>query len=441
MNVPSDAAIHAGPDDLVDLDLKARAKSVLQHPRRQLGGVEPSRDLVRGCDGREQNCYGRNRVRPDDVARELVVRAVGDHELYLVLRPDELEVPQCELRVHPGAGTLDVHDEPHMPSVPLALECRVEGLNWDLAVRLDGMYEVWRQSFDRLRHRPPLEEWLPPPPPPPRGGRAPAAAIAAASATLGLGLSRRVGKRVLQPRLAEPLNPEPARVACPARLRPAKVARPRELERHAETGARVHNVRLRHPDEGRVDVDRPTFDATLRAETGDLAKRFVELRAAVRIARVIDRVGRDVDLVRVDRLRVRQGEAEQDRVPSRDVRRGDAMPDLLHRPLLGDRRLPVGEGGTANLRQVDVEDLVNLDAEVFRNPFGGFDLFAVPLPVVDRERAYLASLREGDGKACARVEATGEEDHGARHVPGLQHGDGLKGERHARISSNTQSSH
>src|SRR3972149_3546498 len=160
MNVPSDAAIHAGPDDLVDLDLKARAKSVLQHPRRQLGGVEPSRDLVRGCDGREQNCYGRNRVRPDDVARELVVRAVGDHELYLVLRPDELEVPQCELRVHPGAGTLDVHDEPHMPSVPLALECRVEGLNWDLAVRLDGMYEVWRQSFDRLRHRPPLEEWL-----------------------------------------------------------------------------------------------------------------------------------------------------------------------------------------------------------------------------------------------------------------------------------------
>src|SRR3990170_329365 len=106
-----------------------------------------------------------------------------------------------------------------------------------------------------------------------------------------------VRKGIVQPRLAEPLEAKLARIAHATRSRAALVARPREFERYPEPRARPDDVRLFHPDQGRVHVDGPALYAPFRAEASDLSERLVKLRPAVRIPGSIEEIRRDVDLV------------------------------------------------------------------------------------------------------------------------------------------------
>src|SRR6266571_3286581 len=65
------------------------------------------------------------------------------------------------------------------------------------------------------------------------------------------------------------------------------------------------------------------------------------------------------------------------------------------------------------LPQVDVEDDVVGGAEVARDAPRGLELYAMSLPVPERERVAREPLALGDGEGRGGVEATRKEDDGA----------------------------
>src|SRR5439155_1160113 len=98
-------------------------------------------------------------------------------------------------------------------------------------------------------------------------------------------------ERAPDPGLAEPLPPELARVADPARLGPTVIAGPGEGPRHPELLPRADDVRLRQADERSADLDDVALDAPFRAETGDLLEGRVVFRPAIRVSRIVDSIG------------------------------------------------------------------------------------------------------------------------------------------------------
>src|SRR6266487_1229634 len=156
----SDAPFLSGPDELVDLELKSRGQAVLQDPCGELRGVESLRDRVRRRHGREEDRPRVRRMLRQHGLREVVVLAVHDDELDLVVRAQEGEVRERLVGLHAGPGALDVHDVPHASRGPFPRQAHIERPQVDLAIRLEGVHERFRERADRAGDRLALEERL-----------------------------------------------------------------------------------------------------------------------------------------------------------------------------------------------------------------------------------------------------------------------------------------
>src|SRR5688572_16154411 len=93
-----------------------------------------------------------------------------------------------------------------------------------------------------------------------------------------------VWDRILDASLPESLESELAGVANAAGLRPAMVAGRGESPGNAEALALADDVRLRHVNEGRADLDHVPLDAAFRTKSSDFLEGGVEFRAAIDVA-------------------------------------------------------------------------------------------------------------------------------------------------------------
>src|SRR5215471_16504319 len=101
------------------------------------------------------------------------------------------------------------------------------------------------------------------------------------------------------------------------------VAAVSEAEIEAELESTTNDVAFPEGDERRPDTESRPLDTGARAEIGHTFERLYELRAAVRIARVVDRVDADEDVHGTHDLRPSEREREKDRVPRRNIRGRD----------------------------------------------------------------------------------------------------------------------
>src|SRR5215510_1908136 len=226
----------------------------------------------------------------------------------------------------------------------------------------------------------------------------------------------RGGHGVDQMRLREAPLAQEARVAEPARaaVRLGRVAGPGQGEIHAELVGTGNDLSLAEGDERRVDAKAAaTFDAGLRGEIGEALEGLDELRAAVGIARVVEGVDPDEDVLRPLHLRPPQGMREEDGVPRRDIRDGDACADCLLAPALGNVDVR-GEGGAADGAEVETQDQVRMGAEGRRHLLRRLELAHVALAIVERQRGALVPLGTGDGEGRRGIEAAREQHDSAR---------------------------
>src|SRR5262245_1352549 len=111
-----------------------------------------------------------------------------------------------------------------------------------------------------------------------------------------------------------------------------------------------------------MDPKLRTLDAGPRRDGREMLEGADELRPAVRVARVIERVHADDEVVSAEDLRPAEGEREEDRVPRGDVGRWNL------RGLIGGGKIAIARDGflrrqrrSANGAQVDADFLMLLD--------------------------------------------------------------------------------
>ena len=111
---------------------------------------------------------------------------------------------------------------------------------------------------------------------------------------------------------------------------------------------------------------RSLFNTCLRGKIAHPFKCLDELRAAIRIARIIKRIHADKDIVRFQNLGPRQREGKKNRIARRYVGDRDST---VHRCLIAPFRYLyiAGEGGVAEHAKVDLRDLVIHCAERVRD--------------------------------------------------------------------------
>jgi len=108
----------------------------------------------------------------------------------------------------------------------------------------------------------------------------------------------------------------------------------------AESGRLARDVALGQVEQGRVDGELVALDPGLGRQVRQRLERRDELRPAVGIARIIERVDADEDVARAARLGEAEGEAQEDGVARRDVGHRNALAHarLRHRDVAGQRR-------------------------------------------------------------------------------------------------------
>ena len=124
---------------------------------------------------------------------------------------------------------------------------------------------------------------------------------------------------------------------------------------------------------------RPSTAAAV-ATFASFSNASMKAGAAVRVAGVVDGVHPDVQILRLQRLRVAEREREQDGVARRDVGDGHSFAD---RRVLGDLDLR-GERRPSDRAQVERDDLQRR-RERRGYPLRRLQLVLVPLPVPDGE--------------------------------------------------------
>src|SRR5262249_29480886 len=186
----------------------------------------------------------------------------------------------------------------------------------------------------------------------------------------------------------------------------------REPVVEAESDTAADDVRLAQRDERRVHAEARALDAGARRQAGEALEGGDELGAAIGIARIVERVDADDDVVRAEDLGPAECDRQEDRVArghvgGRNLRRVQAAAVRYGRA----RR----ERRSADGAQVEVELEVPLDAERARDGARRLDLTRVPLPVVDREREQREALLPGHRGGGIGVEPPAEQ-HDRAHV-------------------------
>ena len=134
-----------------------------------------------------------------------------------------------------------------------------------------------------------------------------------------------------------------------------------------------------------------SFDAGFGGEPCETLERRDELRPAIRIARVVERIHAEKNVGRFEHLRPREGHREKDRVPRWNVCDGYFATDGVRYGVFRHVDV-VGERGPAKRAQVHLRHKVFRHAERAGDAACGFDLVFVTLAVANRERVRFEPL-------------------------------------------------
>ena len=183
------------------------------------------------------------------------------------------------------------------------------------------------------------------------------------------------------------------------------VAGPAETRVEAEPRRLRGNRRLGHPHERGVDAEGVALDPGLGGEVRHRLEGGDELRPAVGIARIIERVDADEQVARAGRLRPAEAEREEDGVAGgdigdRDLILGHAL--LRHGDVVGERR-------AAEAREIERQHDMALGAHRRRDSRRRLQLDAVALVVVDGEREQPVARLAREAGNDHRIHASRDE--------------------------------
>ena len=116
------------------------------------------------------------------------------------------------------------------------------------------------------------------------------------------------------------------------------VATVRERKIDAQFGSAPDNFCFRQQDQRSMDSESLAFHAGFRCELGKIFKRRDELRPAIRIAAVIERVDADEDIGRVKHFRARERVREKNGVSRRHISDRNAGRDFFASSLSHHKR-------------------------------------------------------------------------------------------------------
>ena len=148
------------------------------------------------------------------------------------------------------------------------------------------------------------------------------------------------------------------------------------------------------------------FDARLGRERRGSLERLDELRPAIGISRIVERIDADEDVVRAQHFRPRQRQRQHHRVARGHVGRRDGIrigSALRHLAVAEQRR-------SAERREIDRKLAMRFRAERLGNLARRQNLVGVPLAVLDRQRVDVEA-----GLARERCRGVGVEPAAQQH--------------------------
>ena len=158
------------------------------------------------------------------------------------------------------------------------------------------------------------------------------------------------------------------------------------------------------------------LDAGLRGQVGQLLERRDELRPAVGIAGVVDRVHADEQVGRAHHFSIAERQRQKHRVAGRHV--GDRECRATSRSSLRSSGTSISSVSALppNSIEPDRRDDVPLDAQRLGHAPRRIQLEPMPLAVVDRQRKQPIPFRAGNRRRRGRIEPAGKQDDGGAIV-------------------------
>src|SRR5450759_3794280 len=203
----------------------------------------------------------------------------------------------------------------------------------------------------------------------------------------------------------KPLRAEQAGVAFPAGpALPAWVVAGRgETRVETEGEGEPDDVGLCHGEEGRSDSEASALAPGFRPEPRDTLEGGEELRAAVGVAGVVERVRADDDLRRAPRLGKGEGEGEEERVSRGHVRDGDLL--VPERGLRNANRSVRQRGTAERPERGNRNHAMRGGAVKPREDARRRELDTMPLPVIKGQRVDRPAPARHEREARRAVEA------------------------------------
>ena len=154
-----------------------------------------------------------------------------------------------------------------------------------------------------------------------------------------------------------------------------------------------------------------SLDSGLRRQPSQLGKCFDELRPAIGVAAVVDRIDSDEEIERAQHLCPAQGQRQEDRVACRHIGDRDAAAEFRFAAVLRHVDV-VGECRAAELPQVDLKDSMLLHAERLANPLRRLQFKPMPLTVVDRQSVQVKPLLPSKCQHRGGIESAADKNNG-----------------------------
>jgi hypothetical protein len=158
-----------------------------------------------------------------------------------------------------------------------------------------------------------------------------------------------------------------------------------------------------------------TLDAGPGRQVGHGFEGGDVVRPAIRVTGIVDRIDADEDVAAAQHLGPGQRQRQHDGVARGHVSDRNARLHTSGR----DGDPGVGQRRAAELCESQIEGAVLDGTECPGDFFGGFELGAVALAIVEGQAVAGMALAARDGKARGGIEATGKEDDSRLHGPAI----------------------